>query len=124
MYKKEEIMKAVVADAGLVGYCGLYCGACGSYLKDRCPGCHENQHATWCKVRECCRQEGYSTCAECGTYADPEYCTKFNNLISKIIGFVLRSDRSACIKQVRNRGLLGHAEDMALHKRQTIRPGR
>jgi hypothetical protein len=51
-------MKTVVADAGLVGYCALYCGACGSYLKDRCPGCHENQRATWCKVRECFRQGG------------------------------------------------------------------
>lgn len=116
-------MKEIVADAGLVAHCGLYCGACGKYLKGRCGGCHENELATWCKVRSCCRQEGYSSCAVCGTYADPRDCTKFNNFMSKAIGFVLRSDRRACILQVRDLGLLRHAENMALHKRQTIRPG-
>lgn len=116
-------MKEIVADTALVGYCGLYCGACGSYLKDRCRGCHENERAAWCKVRSCCRQEGYATCADCVTFTDPANCTKFNNFVSKTIGFVLRSDRRACIKQVRDQGLPAHAEDMARHKRQTIRRG-
>jgi hypothetical protein len=35
-------MKAIVADAGLVAYCGLYCGACKAYLKEKYPGCHGN----------------------------------------------------------------------------------
>lgn len=39
-------MKQVVADPNLVAYCGLYCGACGAYLKERCPGCHSNAKAT------------------------------------------------------------------------------
>ena len=42
--------------------------------------------------------------------------------MSKAIGVVLRSDRRACILQIRERGLQGHAENMALHKVQTIRP--
>ncbi len=116
-------MKDIAADVALIAYCGLYCGACRSYLKERCRGCHEHERATWCKVRECCRQEGYSSCADCGTYTDPGDCRKFNNFISKTIGFVLRSDRRACIVQIRNLGLLGHTENMAQHKRQTIRRG-
>ena len=43
-------MKEIVADPKLVAYCGLYCGACGAYLRGRCPGCIENYKATWCKV--------------------------------------------------------------------------
>jgi hypothetical protein len=48
-------------------------------------------------------------------------CNKFNNFISRLVGFVLRSDRGACILQIREKGLLGHAEDMAVNRRQTIR---
>ena len=115
-------MKAITADAGWVAYCGLYCGACGSYLRERCPGCHENAKATWCKVRSCCMDKGYTTCAGCTTFADPGDCRKFNNFVSKAIGFVLRSDRRACVLQIREKGIMGHAEDMALHERQSIRP--
>ncbi len=115
-------MRDIVADAGLAGFCGLYCGACGSYLRERCPGCHLNEHASWCKVRTCCKEHGNSSCADCTTVADPNNCRTFTNFMSRTIGFVLRSDRRACIMQIRERGLQGHAEDMALRKRQTIRP--
>jgi len=115
-------MRGIGVDTGLVGYCGLYCGACGSYLRERCPGCHQNERASWCKVRTCCREQGYATCADCTTVADPTDCRKFTNFMSTAIGFLLRSDRRACIMQIREMGLNGHAENMALHKRQTIRP--
>ncbi len=98
----------------LVGYCGLYCGACGIHqgaFKERveqlrsiikrygfdkfmpelaewepafkhykefesvldglvkmfgsCPGCLEGGGDPECKVRECAKQKGYTTCAEC-----------------------------------------------------------
>ena len=45
-------MKEIVADTNLIGYCGLYCGACKRYLKDKCPGCHKNEKAAWCKTIE------------------------------------------------------------------------
>jgi hypothetical protein len=114
-------MKQIVVDAALVAFCGLYCGACRRYLSDKCPGCHDNAKATWCKVRTCCVEANYSSCAECKTFADPKDCGKFNNVISRAVGFLLRSDRRACIMQIREKGLKSHAEDMALHKRQTIR---
>jgi len=114
-------MKDIVADPHLVARCGLYCGACGAYRKGRCPGCHENAKATWCKVRSCCNEHGFATCADCGQFPDPMGCKKFNNVIAKIFGFLFRSDRAACIRQIREQGLQAHAEDMAAKKRQSIR---
>ena len=67
-------MKEIVTDTGLIAYCGLYCGACGRYRKDRCPGCHENEKAAWCRVRTCCRES--EAFVLCGMYcfADPKDC--------------------------------------------------
>ncbi|EKD82695.1 MAG: hypothetical protein ACD_39C01150G0003 [uncultured bacterium] len=116
-------MKAITANIEMVAYCGLYCGACASYLKERCPGCHDNQKASWCKIRTCCMEKGYLSCADCRDFSDPQQCSKYNNFISKIVGFVLRSDRAACIKQIKKSGIQGHAEIMAREKKQTIKRG-
>ena len=114
-------MKEIVADPNLVAYCGLYCGACRAYRTDRCPGCHKNEKATWCKVRSCCMDASYGSCADCRTFSDLKSCGKFTNFFSRTIGFFLRSDREACIRQIREKGLQGHAEDMARNGRQTLR---
>jgi len=114
-------MKEIVADPSLVAYCGLYCGACGSYRKEHCPGCHENAKASWCVVRKCCIENGIESCAQCATHTDPNDCKKFNNFISKVFGFVFRSNRQACILQIRKEGLDGHARIMAESGKQTIK---
>ena len=114
-------MKTIEANAQCVAYCGLYCGACGAYRKERCPGCHGNEKATWCKVRTCCIAKGYASCADCTQFSDPRDCRMFNNAIAKLIGFVLRSDRAACIQQIKSLGLEGHAQQMAAAGRQSIR---
>jgi hypothetical protein len=114
-------MKEIVANPNMVAYCGLYCGACKSFLKDKCPGCHDNSKATWCKVRSCCIENIYLSCADCKTFENPRNCKYFNNPISKAISFFLRSDRSACICQIKSLGIEGHASDMASNMRHTIR---
>jgi len=114
-------MKDIVSDPNLVAYCGLYCGACRAYLKGRCPGCHENQKATWCKIRSCCSQDKLSSCADCKQFSNPNECKKFNNFIARLFAFFLRSDRSACIQQIRELGIQGHADDMTKRRRQTIK---
>jgi hypothetical protein len=114
-------MKEIVSDPNLVAYCGLYCGACGSYLKGRCPGCHENVKAKWCKVRSCCIESKCASCADCTEYADPRACKDFNNFMSKLFGLILRSDRAACVEQIRKLGVQGHADEMSKARRQTIR---
>ena len=115
-------MREVVSDPKLVARCGLYCGACGAYLKEKCPGCHENKKATWCKVRSCCAQNGLTSCAECQEFPNPKDCKKFNNVVARLFGLVFRSDRAACVAQVRKLGLQGHADEMAKKRQQTIRP--
>ena len=113
-------MKDIVADAGLVACCGLYCGACGSYRRGRCPGCRGNAKATWCKVRSCCLEGGRSTCAACAESTDPKACRKFHNVIARVIGFLLGSDRAACIRQIRELGVEGHAQAMAARGRHSL----
>lgn len=114
-------MELIPADSKLVAACGLYCGSCRSFRKGKCPGCKQNSKATWCTVRTCNQSKGYASCAECTEFTDPKQCKKFNNPISKVIGFVLRSDRAACIAQIRRIGLEEHAKNMAETSRTTIR---
>ena len=113
-------MKEIISDAKLVAYCGLYCGACKRYLAEKCPGCHENKKATWCKIRSCCSENQYASCADCKQYADPNDCKLFNNFMSKFFGFVFRSNRAACIQQIKDVGILKHAEMMTEHGFQSL----
>lgn len=114
-------MKEIVSSSDLVAYCGLYCGACGKYLKDNCPGCHENKKATWCSIRTCCIEKTYTTCGNCEEYSNVNDCKKFNNFISKIFALVFRSNRKACIDHIKNNGVQGHADLMAKNKLQSIK---
>jgi hypothetical protein len=114
-------MKQIAADPGLVAYCGLYCGSCRSYLNEKCPGCHDNAKAAWCQIRSCCREQQTRSCAECRDHGRPEDCGKFNNLMARLFGLVFRSDRAACIRQIRELGLAGHAQAMARDKKHTIK---
>ena len=113
-------MKPIVADVNLIACCGLYCGACGAYRRGRCPGCRENQKASWCGVRRCCRETNRSTCADCAEHADPRDCKQYNHWIARLFGWVFRSDRRACILQIRQLGPQGHAETMAAQQRQSL----
>ena len=114
-------MNDIVSNPELVAYCGLYCGACRAYRMERCPGCHDNKKATWCKIRTCCTQQGMASCAECREFPDPNGCGKFNNFISRIFAFVFRSNRAACIRQIREIGIQGHADSMSELGRHSIR---
>ena len=114
-------MKKVLSDPQLVAYCGLYCGACKKYLQDKCLGCHENEKATWCKIRSCCMENNYTSCAECQTYSDPGECKYFNNFMSKIFAFIFRSDRIACIQQIKDIGIQAYAGKMAENQLQSIK---
>jgi len=111
--------KEIVADKNLVAFCGLYCGACGSFLKGKCPGCRENAKATWCTVRTCCMENGWSTCAGCTKMALKD-CKKFNNFISKFIGLVFNSDRAACIENIKEKGVEAFAQEMTASRKQSL----
>lgn len=115
-------MKEIVADENLVSMCGLYCGACRRYLNESCLGCAENHKAGWCKVRACCLENKYASCADCKMFADCKNCKKFNNFISKIFQFLFHSDRHACVMRIKAIGRKKFAEEMAAAKLQTIKP--
>ena len=114
-------MKPIIADKSLIAYCGLYCGSCKKYLSGSCQGCHENEKASWCKVRSCCIEHVYVSCADCKEFSNPMDCKKFNNFFSKIFAMLFKSDRAACIAKIRESGYAGFAEFMASNNLQTIR---
>jgi hypothetical protein len=114
-------MKEVISNPDLVAYCGLYCGACRSYLREKCPGCHENEKAKWCKIRVCCIDNQYLSCADCQQYDNLNDCRLFNNLMAKLFSLIFRSNRPACIQQIKKLGIQGHADNMAETRRQSIK---
>jgi len=114
-------MKEIVPDTNLVARCGLFCGACKRYLKGGCPGCTDNEKASWCKVRTCCLEHEYASCADCKEYDDPQDCRKYYTFISRMFGLVLRSDRRACINQIKEHGTEAYAQTMAANKAVTLR---
>lgn len=113
------MMKYIEVDKKLIAGCGLYCGACRKYLADKCPGCHMNVKASWCRIRSCGHRHGYSSCAECNE--DVTMCRTYSNLIGKIFAFVFRSDRPACIRYIKEHGECAFAEEMARRKSQTMK---
>jgi hypothetical protein len=116
---KTEVRECI-ADKNLVAYCGLYCGACKQYLNKKCPGCHENIKASWCKIRECCNENNLKSCADCNKI-DLNECKKYNTIFSKIIGYVLNSDRAACINRIKEIGYVDFAFEMAETRRHSIK---
>ena len=116
---EEIIMKEITVDTKKIAACGLYCGACKKNRMGKCPGCHENEKASWCKIRKCCIEKGFHTCAECEM--DVKDCRLHNNLIGKFFAFVFRSDRPACIRYIRENGEQAFAEEMTKRGEQTIK---
>ena len=116
-------MNDIILDSGPVAYCGLFCGACGSFKKGKCSGCRETTGAGWCRIRICCADNDYRTCADCAEYEDPMDCKKFNNVFSKVVSFFTRSDRGACIKRIKQIGVDGYIDEMSKLGQQSIKKG-
>ena len=110
-------MKEIIADAALIAACGLYCEACKKYLAGRFPGCGENEQASWCKAGTCCLGQDIVSCAECADVEIRE-CGKLNN---RIVSFLFRSDRAACLDRISVIGKDVFAAEMAEKRMMTIR---
>ncbi len=113
-------MKPITADVDAIARCGLYCGACRKYRKGVCPGCAGNDKASWCKIRSCCGERGYDSCADCQEFADVTDCEKFDNFMTKLFGFFFRSNRPANIQLIKDEGYEAYAERMAKEERQSL----
>jgi hypothetical protein len=114
-------MNNIKNDVKFVAFCGLYCASCKKFTDGKCPGCAENTKASWCKIRSCCIENNYASCADCKEFKDPMQCKKFNNIIAKIFGFVFKSDRAACISLIKEKGYNGFASYMSEKGWQTIK---
>ena len=105
-------MQGKKANEDLVAYCGLYCGECGKLKKGRCPGCAKNEKASWCKVRSCCMEHGYNTCADCREFTNFEDCRKLNNFMAKAFAVIFRSNRTAGLRKIRETSRMEYAKEM------------
>jgi hypothetical protein len=110
----------VTVDKNMVAYCGLYCGACGQYLRGKCGGCAKNEKATWCSIRKCNKEHAWAGCSDCTSFTDVNECRKFNNLMSKIFAFIFRSNRKACVERIKAVGRDKFAEEMAALKKHSL----
>jgi hypothetical protein len=120
---EERIMVTREGDPKLVAFCGLYCGECGKYKHGKCPGCAENVKAGWCKIRSCCQEHQYSTCAACTQFSTVQDCGKFNNFMARVFGLIFRSDRPADIARIKEVGVEAYANEMAARGSQGFRRG-
>jgi hypothetical protein len=118
---ERETINSSEADKNLIAFCGLYCGECKAYKTRKCPGCKKNEKALWCKVRKCCLENGRLSCADCQVHATASDCKKFNNIFSKLCGFIFRSDRQACISMIKENGYEAYAEEMTKRRKQSLK---
>ena len=96
--------KEIIKDVNLIAACGLYCGSCGKLKRGKCPGCKENEKASWCKIRLCCIEKEINNCSYCIEFSNPKECTKYNNFIARAIEYVFITDRSLCIESLKEDG--------------------
>jgi hypothetical protein len=92
-----------------IAYCGLYCKACPSFTSGKCDGCRSNSAKSavvykQCRVKPCCVENGFYTCADCTISASVKDCKKYNPLLLRIASWVESSDRSRAIEMIQTKG--------------------
>ena len=90
----------------VLAYCGLVCSQCGMYLKGRCEGCHSDKPMSLnCKVKPCAQERNYNSCADCVDFENLKECKKLHNFVSRIFGFIFRTNRIANLNRIREIGM-------------------
>jgi len=89
-----------------LAFCGLVCSGCGAFTRGRCKGCHSPKpmHSR-CPVKRCATEKSISSCADCTAFPDLHDCKKLNNFVSKVFGFIFRSDRIGNLNKIRDVGI-------------------
>ena len=97
-------------DKNLISHCGLYCSACPSFASGKCDGCKGNSAKSAvvykkCKVKLCCVENGFFTCADCTIFDSTKKCKKYNPLLLKVAAWIESSDRSKAIEMIKEKGI-------------------
>ena len=101
--------KEMSRDEYLIGHCGIYCAECPSLSSGKCDGCRGDSAKAavvykQCKVKPCCVENDFFTCADCTIFASTKECKKYNPLLLKIASWIESSDRSKSIEMIRSKG--------------------
>ena len=110
----------------LVSYCGLNCGACPSFLKGKCKGCRGNTPDCAvgfrsCKVKPCCVENGYNTCADCKKYQSVNSCKDYSSPLVRFGEFISQTSRGKCIEMIKKDGIKPFLEFMENKKWLTMK---
>lgn len=113
----------------LVSYCGFYCGACPKFIKEECDGCKgDNAKCAIgyksCKVRSCCIENEFSSCADCNKYESTKECKIYNPLMIRFGQFITRTNRSLGIELIKEKGETEFVKYMIDKNWVTIKTGR
>lgn len=109
MHKNQDI----IFDENLVTMCGLYCGACPRFLKNKCKGCREKDHfPSYCDIKPCAIEHNIDTCAQCPEYSDVRLCKTFNPFLIKVGEFITGTSRARGIDMIRTSGKTAFAQYM------------
>ncbi|MBK8806234.1 MAG: DUF3795 domain-containing protein [Bacteroidales bacterium] len=103
-----------------ISACGLYCGSCPKFKKQKCPGCAQNTKATWCKTRSCVMKNNFKSCADC-SISNLRECKINNNFVAKAFGFVFNTDRIGGLELIRKIGYDAFAKQMHETQRVSIK---
>lgn len=96
-------------ETNLVSYCGFYCGSCPKFTKQECQGCKgENPKCAVgykaCKVRPCCIENGYNSCADCDKYESVKDCDIYNPFMIRFGQFITGTNRRKGIEMIKEIG--------------------
>ena len=53
----------------LLGKCGFYCGACSTYIAQKCNGCMKEHQKGDCFTRDCVLENDLNFCGECNRFS-------------------------------------------------------
>jgi hypothetical protein len=96
-------------DINLISYCGFFCGACPKLIKNECSGCKGDMPSCAagykkCKVRPCCIENAFSSCAKCIKYDSVKECKIYNPVLIRFGQFITRTSRRKGIEVIKEKG--------------------
>jgi hypothetical protein len=101
--------KQIGKNENLISYCGFYCGACPTYLANKCEGCRGNSPKCAigykeCLAKPCCVENGFFTCADCTKFESTKECKKYNPVSIRFGEWVSNTSRRKGIEMIREKG--------------------